>query len=158
MLSSHLHTPNMMLNCLRERIHPNYERAPGCKKGRGSRALNCLIFQRYCQNESRAVGTFLSYCPVTGEKYRLALELLREVGYQAGFPCILLKLLLTLKRKVGENKTKEQQQKKTSLLLSLEASQKCCLLNLSVGFLFFFFLLNYYCWQYALVYITRRCW
>lgn len=136
MLSSHLHTPNMMLNCLRERIHPNYERAPGCKKGRGSRALNCLIFQRYCQNESRAVGTFLSYCPVTGEKYRLALELLREVGYQAGFPCILLKLLLTLEK--GRGKQNERTTtKKTSLLLSLEASQKCCLLNLSVFFFFF---------------------
>lgn len=142
MLSSHLHTPNMMLNCLRERIHPNYERAPGCKKGRGSRALNCLIFQRYCQNESRAVGTFLSYCPATGEKYRLALKLLREVGYQAGFPCILLKLLLTLKRKVGENKTKEKQQK--NILITITRSfTECCLLNLSV--FFFFFLLNYYC-------------
>lgn len=156
MLSSHLHTPNMMLNCLRERIHPNYERAPGCKKGRGSRALNCLIFQRYCQNESRAVGTFLSYCPATGEKYRLALKLLREVGYQAGFPCILLKLLLTLEK--GRGKQNKRTSNKKNILITITRSfTECCLLNLSV-FFFFFNLLNYYCWQYALVYMTRRCW
>lgn len=109
----------MMLNCLRERIHPNYERAPGCKKGRRSRALNCLIFQRYCQNESRAVGTFLSYCPATGEKYRLALKLLWEVGSVSLY---FVKTAPDFKEKGRGKQNKTKTKRKTPLLPSPEAS------------------------------------
>jgi len=70
----------MMLNCLREktlRMHPKYEHAPGCMKGKGSRALNCLLFQLCWQRErSKAVESFLFSCPVIEEKYRLAFKLL----------------------------------------------------------------------------------
>lgn len=63
-------------------MHPKYEHAPGCKKGKGSRALNCLIFQLNWQSEkSKVMGSFLFSCPVIGEKYKLAFKLLWEVGY-----------------------------------------------------------------------------
>lgn len=85
MLSSHLYVPNMMLNCLREKtlcVHPKYEHAAGCKKGKGSHALNCLIFQLCWQSErSKVVGSFFFSRSVIGEEYRLAFKLLWEIGY-----------------------------------------------------------------------------